>query len=554
MGNSFQTDSNQNESITWENIDQQRPEPKCKCGKTLEKYQVQFTYQNNSYNYGISCDGCGTSITDKTAIVYHCLDGKSNDKHKDGYDLCIECAEDKPLKFDKLKSLLCDDNYAVELVTDTDEIFCSYLERQSLYLKQFKLNWIMLRQDGKLYCYNWEMRFENETEIIDVKQYKSVRQSSYNQFTLCNDKSTKVFRSANNFLIIKWVNLLTAIINRDINGILSIIDDEDGESKEDFDEDYNALYETAKERGIIDENWGKITYHHKVDEQDITCPNMVKIKANDPSKCPIYHAMMTEDEYSKQNYDHLHLFKHFQNDFTSKQICKYGQECKSYINYEQGTDANNINDKCHMKLYRHPPRTRQIKLAENMKSMILKTDESSCAGLQETRYGMTRENYNHGHCQYAPVYTNKYNRQDGWLGALIEEVISNGYKYDLCLKCSKDDECKHDVYKSSHSILKLVDEKMKHSRHRLMQSPLNRDHMLALILYTGLMLIMRKLCAHVYDITNIQVVIAIMTCVKVKEVETTESGRGLIIVYSMQFIIYQRMSMVRFLFIQGYQE
>ena len=41
------------------------------------------------------------------------------------------------------------------------------------------------------------------------------------------------------------------------------------------------------------------------------------------------------------------------------------------------------------------------------------------------------------------------------------------------------------IYKSKYSILKIVDEKMKSRRHSIIGAPLQRDEMLALILYTG---------------------------------------------------------------------
>ena len=71
---------------------------------------------------------------------------------------------------------------------------------------------------------------------------------------------------------------------------------------------------------------------------------------------------------------------------------------------------------------------------------------------------------------------------------LIQEVIDNGFKHDLCTKCSQNDDCKHDVYdkKNKYSILRIVDEKMNHERHKIIGSPLRRDWMLALVLYTGL--------------------------------------------------------------------
>ena len=73
----------------------------------------------------------------------------------------------------------------------------------------------------------------------------------------------------------------------------------------------------------------------------------------------------------------------------------------------------------------------------------------------------------------------------GFLTALIDEVISNGFRSDLCLSCSSNKKCKHNIHKSKYSILNIVDHKMNCERHLAMNSPLNRGNMLALILYTG---------------------------------------------------------------------
>ena len=136
-----------------------------------------------------------------------------------------------------------------------------------------------------------------------------------------------------------------------------------------------------------------------------------------------------------------------------------------------------------MKLYHHPPRTRQIKLSQNIKSLVInKSNEDN-------------------HPLYEPTDDDKlkygYNDKDEYLRALIDEVTSNGYKYDLCLKCKQNDKCNHNVYDSKYSILKLVDEKMDCNRHLLMERPLTRDKMLALILYTGLISVRTLLCLYI---------------------------------------------------------
>ena len=184
-----------------------------------------------------------------------------------------------------------------------------------------------------------------------------------------------------------------------------------------------------------------------------------------PLECPVYYAMKQKYEFSKQNLQHMNEYSHFMNEYEEKPQCKYGQDCKAYIRSENG--QNRLDDNCHMKIYRHPPRTRNIKLAENINSLIINKKKEQ----NHKRYWPTDEDEQ----KYG------YNDKDGFLKALIEEVINNGYKYDLCLECKQGDECKHDEY----SILQIVDDKMKHIRHKAMASPLNRGEMLSLILYTG---------------------------------------------------------------------
>eukprot|EP01084_Bolivina_argentea_P202571 346095_1 len=248
-----------------------------------------------------------------------------------------------------------------------------------------------------------------------------------------------------------------------------------------------TLIEHAKKEGILtDEEYPK--YIHKVSKKHIRCPNMKKLQTKNPLKCPIYHSMKQNYEFNETNLNHLQQFSHFQNDFDEKPECKYGNECKTYIRSERGQDQNRIDDKCHMTIYRHPPRTRQIKLAENVHSMIINKYLDNGLKYEPTaeddeKYGMERYDPDTDYAE--PWWCNKNDEKDAWLQALITEVIDNGFKNDLCLKCGKEDECKHDVHKSRYSILKIVDQKMECNRHILMGRPLNRDNMLALILYTG---------------------------------------------------------------------
>eukprot|EP01084_Bolivina_argentea_P136040 239626_1 len=101
-------------------------------------------------------------------------------------------------------------------------------------------------------------------------------------------------------------------------------------------------------------------------QEEIDCPNIWYSKQAE--KCKVYQAMKEKYQFSQENLDHLNQYKHFKNEYEEKPACKHGDECKSYIRCESGQDENRLDDKCHMKLYRHPPRTRQIKLAENIHS------------------------------------------------------------------------------------------------------------------------------------------------------------------------------------------
>merc|ERR1719242_2987965 len=89
----------------------ERTKPVCICGKELQKYQVQFAYNGN---VTVTCDGCGKSLNEKEALIYHCPIAKKAFQHPDGYDLCLECG-DKQLQFDELRGLLEDDeDYELE--------------------------------------------------------------------------------------------------------------------------------------------------------------------------------------------------------------------------------------------------------------------------------------------------------------------------------------------------------------------------------------------------------------------------------------------------------
>eukprot|EP01083_Nonionella_stella_P080936 222649_1 len=202
----------------------------------------------------------------------------------------------------------------------------------------------------------------------------------------------------------------------------------------------------------------------QIDNVSITCPEMDEINTFDPQKCKIYVQVTEKCQYSAGHLRHLNEFTHFVDEYTEKPVCGDHDSCKAYKRLENG--GNKIEDQCHMKIYRHPPRNRNINLMDNVHAFIINKSR--------------KEN----HTTYDPTEIDarryNFNETDGFLRALIEEVIVNGYRSDL------------GQLGADYQILHIVDEKMNHIRHQVVAQPLRRSQMLALILYTG--------CACNYDL------------------------------------------------------
>eukprot|EP01084_Bolivina_argentea_P202728 346325_1 len=203
-------------------------------------------------------------------------------------------------------------------------------------------------------------------------------------------------------------------------------------------------------------------YEHKIISEYVTCPYINASNNNNQLNCSVYYRMKKCKEFTRENLNHFNEYSHEIDTFNDKYICEFQGECKHYINVMHGKQT--ISDECHMKLYRHPPRTRTVKLSETVNSFICNKYKAQ------------------NHRRFEPDQNKYYNDElDGYLYPLIYEVQKNGFASDLCLECGVNDTCTHNDY----SILQIVNDKMNHIRHKTVGKPLNRAEMLALILYTG---------------------------------------------------------------------
>eukprot|EP01083_Nonionella_stella_P241584 843514_1 len=100
---------------------------------------------------------------------------------------------------------------------------------------------------------------------------------------------------------------------------------------------------------------------------------MRRLGTTDPMKCTIYHGMKEGYKYCAENLYHLDQFTHLADEYAAKTECRYNDECKAYKRLENGGNA--LKDKCHMKMYRHPPRKRNIKLQDNVNAFIINKKE-----------------------------------------------------------------------------------------------------------------------------------------------------------------------------------
>eukprot|EP01084_Bolivina_argentea_P014020 26232_1 len=85
--------------------------------------------------------------------------------------------------------------------------------------------------------------------------------------------------------------------------------------------------------------------------------------------CPIYAKMRYQDICTEQYLNHLYEYDHFKNEFVDNTKCKFGDQCYAYKRLSEG--GNELKDRCHVQIYRHPPRYRKSKPSDDINSFSL---------------------------------------------------------------------------------------------------------------------------------------------------------------------------------------
>eukprot|EP01084_Bolivina_argentea_P074879 135815_1 len=134
----------------------------------------------------------------------------------------------------------------------------------------------------------------------------------------------------------------------------------------------------SEERGITSYQPQKMYKIHARPKDDIEdeqkhLASQPENRICDPSKCIIYKSVMHNQQYNIQNLNHLNECTHFEDEYEEKPKCRYDQKCKAFLRLQN--DGNRLDDRCHVKLYNHPPRNnRQLRMAENMHSFLINTN------------------------------------------------------------------------------------------------------------------------------------------------------------------------------------
>ena len=195
-------------------------------------------------------------------------------------------------------------------------------------------------------------------------------------------------------------------------------------------------------------------FEHKVLDFEDKCQH-------DP--CPIFSEMRDQRLFTENRLDHIRDFKH------PTTACDVGDGCAAFKRLLNG--GNVLKDRCHVALYRHPPR-----------------DRGQSARSQALNDGIRAFSLNDEFVENAPLHyvtavereELRYNEKNGFLDMLIDEVIANGFEHDLY-----NDENHERMGNIPYPLMTVVAEKLRCRRHKRMGSCLNTAEMLALLLYTG---------------------------------------------------------------------
>eukprot|EP01084_Bolivina_argentea_P303374 523753_1 len=208
-------------------------------------------------------------------------------------------------------------------------------------------------------------------------------------------------------------------------------------------------------------------YKHNISSLESICKDM----KHDNMLCPIYAKMRYQDIFTEKSLNHLYEYQH-----PNDTDCKYGDQCYAYKRLEKG--GNDLKDRAHVIIYRHPPRGRREVISRDTEEKktedIDQMDEINSFCLNDEwcdnkpLYRPTDEDEKEASC----------NGKDGYLKLLIAEIVNNGFKSDLCLN-------EQDLQNNKYSIMTIVRQKLNCNRHKRMGSPLNKAEMLSIVLYTG---------------------------------------------------------------------
>ena len=263
----------------------------------------------------------------------------------------------------------------------TEVIKAGFVEKKSKILGVYRKRWMVIGNDNKLYSYKpgQQLKQQQYTEIFDLKDYAKISVSENDdklEFMIQSQDNSRCFKCESQYEVNSWVQEIKNIHN---------MNQQDDEESNDKDE----------------------VYVHRIIAEHVTCPYMEEYNQDSDEKeniermpqlqCPIFYDMKVNYQFTKENLAHLEQFNHFYDEYREKTPCKYGQECKKCIRLENG--GQRVDDQCHLKLYRHPPRRRQLQLSENINPMIINTISTNNAKLYKPTQDDMKE----------------YNKKDGFL-------------------------------------------------------------------------------------------------------------------------------------------